>query len=223
MEIPSSAAEMVLTLELNLERDKTGDVGQFHDTYIIHISKFMITRNHTLLISNPFSLQRPFGRHLWFDIFLFNCILYSANRDSTLLMTVMLTVFTFWSWIKRLFTVCSKKVQALVNILSTGFVFNRVETKGGSVLCFSQDKLTCIFRSRRKCKHTTVSWIINVSASLVSFFCKFKFTVQNHSVNWGGDFREVVETPCSGEYFFCFTTLEAVKVTPDLLPRLFEP
>ena len=48
MEIPVSAAEMVLTLELNLERDKTGDVGKFHDTYIIHISKFMITRDHTL-------------------------------------------------------------------------------------------------------------------------------------------------------------------------------
>ena len=44
MEIPVSAAEMVLTLELNLERDRTGDVGKFHDTYIIHISKFMITR-----------------------------------------------------------------------------------------------------------------------------------------------------------------------------------
>ena len=42
--IPSSAADMVLTLELNLERDKTGDVGKFHDTYTIHISKFMITR-----------------------------------------------------------------------------------------------------------------------------------------------------------------------------------
>ena len=50
MEIPVSAAEMVLTLELNLERDKTGDVGKFHDTYIIHISKFMITRDRTLLI-----------------------------------------------------------------------------------------------------------------------------------------------------------------------------
>ena len=37
-------------LQLNLERDKTGDVGKFHDTYIIHISKFMITRDHTLLI-----------------------------------------------------------------------------------------------------------------------------------------------------------------------------
>ena len=60
MEIPVSA-EMVFTLqltELNLERDKTGDVGKFHDTYIIHISKFMITRDHTLLIPNPFSLQR---------------------------------------------------------------------------------------------------------------------------------------------------------------------
>ena len=47
MEIPVSAAEIVLTLELNLERGKTGDVGKFHDTYIIHISKFMITRDHT--------------------------------------------------------------------------------------------------------------------------------------------------------------------------------
>ena len=47
VEIPVSAAEMILTLELNLERDKTGDEGKFHDTYIIHISKFMITRDHT--------------------------------------------------------------------------------------------------------------------------------------------------------------------------------
>ena len=38
VEIPVSVAEMVLLLELNLERDKTGDVGKFHDTYIIHIS-----------------------------------------------------------------------------------------------------------------------------------------------------------------------------------------
>ena len=44
VEIPVSAAEMILTLELNLAKDKTGDVGRFHDTYIIHISKFMITR-----------------------------------------------------------------------------------------------------------------------------------------------------------------------------------
>ena len=75
VEIRASAAEVVLPLEPNLERDKIGDVGKFHDTYIIHIAKFMITRDHTLLISNPFSLQRPFGRHLLFDIFLFNCIL----------------------------------------------------------------------------------------------------------------------------------------------------
>ena len=94
----------------------------------------------------------------------------------------------------------------------TRFVFNRVETKGGSVLCFSQDKLTYIFRSRRKCNYTAVSWIINVSASLVSFFCKFRSTVQDRSFNWGGDFHAVVETPCSGEYFFCFTTLEAAFV-----------
>ena len=33
VEISVSAAEMILTLELNLERDKTGDVGKFHDTY----------------------------------------------------------------------------------------------------------------------------------------------------------------------------------------------
>ena len=33
VEIPPSAAEMVLTLELNLEKDKTGDVGKFHATY----------------------------------------------------------------------------------------------------------------------------------------------------------------------------------------------
>ena len=72
MEIPASAVEKVL-LEPNLERDKTGDVGKFHDTYIIHISKFMITRDHRLLISNPFLLRGPFG-HLLGDIFLFNRI-----------------------------------------------------------------------------------------------------------------------------------------------------
>ena len=47
VEIPPSAAEMVLTLELNLKRDKTGDVGKFHAThtqFTIHISKFIITR-----------------------------------------------------------------------------------------------------------------------------------------------------------------------------------
>ena len=95
VEISVSAAEMVLTLELTLERDKTSDVGKFHDTYIpvIHISKFMITRDHTLLISNPFSLQRPFG-YLLFAIFLFNLYIM-ANRDSTLLMTVMLMAFTY--------------------------------------------------------------------------------------------------------------------------------
>ena len=77
---------MVLALELNLERDKTGDVGKFHDTYIIHISKFMITRDHTLLISNPFRYK---DRWLFVDIFLFNLYI-TANKDSTLLMTVKL-------------------------------------------------------------------------------------------------------------------------------------
>jgi len=49
VEILSSAAEIVLTLELNFERDKTGDEGKFHNTYFkIH--------DRTLLISNPFSL-----------------------------------------------------------------------------------------------------------------------------------------------------------------------
>ena len=81
MEIPVSAVEMVLTLELTLERDKTGDAGKFHDTYIIHISNFMIARDHTLLISDPFLLQRPFG-HLLFDIFLFNCILRQTGTST---------------------------------------------------------------------------------------------------------------------------------------------
>ena len=36
VEIPATAAEMLLTLELIIfERDKTGDVGKFHNTYII--------------------------------------------------------------------------------------------------------------------------------------------------------------------------------------------
>ena len=89
VEIPVSAAEMVLTLELHLERDKTGDVGKFHDTYIMHISKFMITRDHTLLISNLI-----FRYSLLFDIFLFNLYIM-ANRDSTLFMMVMLMALTY--------------------------------------------------------------------------------------------------------------------------------
>ena len=36
VEIPASAVEMVLTLDLHFERYKTGDVGKFHNTYIIH-------------------------------------------------------------------------------------------------------------------------------------------------------------------------------------------
>ena len=35
VEIPASAVEMVLTLDLHSERYKTGDVGKFHNTYII--------------------------------------------------------------------------------------------------------------------------------------------------------------------------------------------
>ena len=45
VEIPASTAKMVLILELNLGRNKTGDVCKFH-TYMIHISKIMITCNH---------------------------------------------------------------------------------------------------------------------------------------------------------------------------------
>ena len=44
VEILTSAAEFVLTLELNFERDKTGDEGKFHNTYIFQISKVMIAR-----------------------------------------------------------------------------------------------------------------------------------------------------------------------------------
>ena len=44
VEILNPAAEFVLTLELNFERDKTRGEGKFHNTYIIQISKFMIAR-----------------------------------------------------------------------------------------------------------------------------------------------------------------------------------
>ena len=71
---------MVLTMDLNLGRDKTGDVGKFHKG------------DHMLLISNPFSLKTPFGHFiLFFDIFLFNCVL---RQTGTLLMMVMMMVFT---------------------------------------------------------------------------------------------------------------------------------
>ena len=125
---------MVVTLELHLERDKTGDVGKFHDTCIIHISKLMIRRDHTLLISNPI-----FRYPLLFEIFLFNLYIM-ANRDSTLLMTVMLMAFTYWGWIKMSI---AKKCRLLWTY--TEFVSNHVETKGGSVLYFSQDKHKLVY------------------------------------------------------------------------------
>ena len=57
VEIPVSAAEMVLTLELHLERDKSGDVGKFHDTYIIHISTTHDqTWSHAINFQSNFSL-----------------------------------------------------------------------------------------------------------------------------------------------------------------------
>ena len=102
------------------------DDFKFHDTYIIHISKFIITRDHTLLISNPFSLQRPFGS-LLLDIFLFNLYI-TTNRDSTLLRTVIFIAFTYWGWIKMSL---AKKCRLLWTY--TGFVFNRVETKKEAV------------------------------------------------------------------------------------------
>ena len=49
------AAEMVLTLDPNFERDKTGDVGEFHNTNIDN-SHFKI-HDRTQLISSPFSLK----------------------------------------------------------------------------------------------------------------------------------------------------------------------
>ena len=94
------------------ERDKTGDVGKFHDTYIlvIHISKFMITRDHMLYISNPFSLQRPFGS-LLFDIFLFN--MYHGKQG----LDTFDDGYVDGIYLLRLKQdVCSKKVQTFVNI-----------------------------------------------------------------------------------------------------------
>ena len=49
------AAEMVLKLVLNFERDKTGDVAEFHNSNI-HNSHFKI-HDRTQLISNSFSLK----------------------------------------------------------------------------------------------------------------------------------------------------------------------
>ena len=48
---------MVLTLELKLERDKTGDVDKFHNTHVIHIFKFRITYD-TYAIKFPIREQR---------------------------------------------------------------------------------------------------------------------------------------------------------------------
>ena len=61
---------MVLTMELNLARDKTGDEGKFH------------TRDHMLLISNPFFAKKtvwPFYIVVWHFAFQ---LYFTANRDS---------------------------------------------------------------------------------------------------------------------------------------------
>ena len=108
MEIPVSAAEMVLTLELHLERDKSGDVGKFHDTYIIHISKLMIRRDHTLLISNPI-----FRYPLLFEIFLFNLYIM-ANMQG--LDTFDDGYVDGINLLRLNQDVSSKKMQAFVNI-----------------------------------------------------------------------------------------------------------
>ena len=166
---------MVLTLEINLERDKTGDVGKFQDTYIIHISKFMITRDHTLLIHQSiFATKTVWPFVVWH--FAFQFVYYGKQWLDTFDDGYVDGIY--------LLRPVAKKCRLLWTY--TRFVFNRVETKGGSVLCFSQDKLTYIFWSRRKCNYTAVSWIINVSASLVSFFCKFRSAVQTvHSPEHG--------------------------------------
>ena len=111
MEIPVSAGEMVLTLELNLERDKTGDVGKFHDTYIIHISKFMITRDHTLLIHQSiFATKTVWLFVVWH--FPFQFVYYWKQGLDT-----FDDGYVDGIYLLRLNQdVCSKKVQAFVNI-----------------------------------------------------------------------------------------------------------
>ena len=70
--IPTSAAEMVLTLELNFERDKTGDVGKFHSTYIIHI----------------------FPSHFRYkDRLAMGCLTFSTQTGTQHLMAVMLIIY----------------------------------------------------------------------------------------------------------------------------------
>ena len=67
------------------------------------------------------------------------------NAILKLLMTVMLMVFTYWSWIK---ISVAKKCRLLWTC--TGFVFNRVETKGGNVLYFSQISISLLIFKRIK-------------------------------------------------------------------------
>ena len=112
-----------LPLEPNLETDITGDVGKFHDTYIVHIAKFMTTRDHTLLVSNPFSQQRPFGRHLLFEIFLFNCILRQTGTRHFRWRLCWWYLFTEVES-RACSHNCSKKCRLLWTC--TGFVFNHV-------------------------------------------------------------------------------------------------
>ena len=94
----------------------------------------------------------------------------------------------------------------------TGFVFNRVETNGGSVFQASIYKhkliLKCIKGGRDK--NVSTCSIMNIYYKCVCIirfiFSKFRSTTQNHSFNCRGDFHALVETPCFGinpsEYFF---------------------
>ena len=155
---------------LNLEREKTGDVGNFHNTYVIHILKFMITRDNA------------FG-HLLFDILL--SIVYYGKQgldtfdDGYICWWYLLTEVESRDCLVHI-CIVAKKCRLLWTC--TGFVFNRVETKGGSVLYFVQAKsmrlliLKRIKGGRDKKVNTLQyrSWIINVSSSsFISFICFF--------------------------------------------------
>ena len=58
VEIRASAAQVVLPLEPNLERDKAVDEGKFHDTYInSHFKIHDHTRSHAINFHSTFATK----------------------------------------------------------------------------------------------------------------------------------------------------------------------
>ena len=118
VEISVSAAEMVLTLELNLDRDKTGDVGKIHDhtrSHAINFQSIFATKTVWLFVVRQFPFQFVYYGKQGLDTFDDGYVdaiyfILRLNQD-----------------------VCWKKIAGFCEH-TLGLYFYRVETKRGHVL-----------------------------------------------------------------------------------------